>query len=227
MFMLSVAFMNLFANKSIDTGLEWLALDCGIILSWASFLSMDMIVKRFGAKAGTKISIIVLIINLFITFVFFIVSKITGFWGESFIDIGGDIANTALNNTFAGSWFVILGSSVAFIISAIVNNLLNALIGKCFKKKNFFEYSFRTYISTMIGQFVDNLIFALIVSLNFFGWSILQCVTCALTGAVIELLFEIIFSPLGYKVCKYWDRTEVGKEYLDFINNKKSLLHKV
>lgn len=221
MFTISVALMNIFANKSISTGLDYLALDCGIILSWASFLSMDMIVKRFGAKASTVVSIFVLIINLIITLIFFIVSKISGAWGESFIEFGGDIANTALDNTFAGSWFVVLGSSVAFLCSAIINSFLNALIGKIIKTKNFLEFSLRTYISTFIGQFVDNLIFAFIVSFTFFGWSPLQCVTCALTGAVIELIFEIIFSPLGYKVCKYWEKENVGREYLDFINKKK------
>ena len=30
----SVIVMNLLANKSIDTGTTWLALDCGIIFSW-------------------------------------------------------------------------------------------------------------------------------------------------------------------------------------------------
>ncbi len=221
MFTLSVVLMNLFANKSINTGLSWLALDCGIILSWASFLSMDMIVKRFGAKASTKISIVVLLINLFIAFIFFIVANISGFWGESFIDFGGDVANTALNNTLASSWFVILGSSVAFIVSAIINNVLNAFIGKLFKNKNFVEYSMRSYLSTIIGQFVDNLIFAFIVSLNFFGWTPLQCVTCAITGATVELLFEIIFSPIGFKVCKNWEKNNVGIEYLNYCNEKK------
>ena len=30
---LSVVGMNLLANKSIDTGVDWLALDCGILFS--------------------------------------------------------------------------------------------------------------------------------------------------------------------------------------------------
>ena len=34
MLFISVIGMNLLANKSINTGLDWLALDCGIILSW-------------------------------------------------------------------------------------------------------------------------------------------------------------------------------------------------
>ena len=57
-------------------------------------------------------------------------------------------------------------------------------------------------MSTFIGQFVDNLLFALIVSKVFFGWTLLQCFTCAVTGAVAELVFEIVFSPLGYRISK-------------------------
>lgn len=221
MFTPSVILMNLFANKSIITNIEWLALDCGIVLSWASFLSMDMIVKRFGAKASTKISVIVLFINLIISIIFLLVANISGYWGESFIEFGGEIANSALNNTLSSNWYVILGSSVAFLTSCIVNNLLNVFIGKFFKNKNFIEFSVRSYLSTMIGQFVDNLIFALIVGLNFFGWSVTQCLTCTITGATIELFFEIVFSPLGFRVCKKWDKDNIGKEYLEFVNNKK------
>ena len=53
-FCVSVILMNLLANKELSTGIEWLALDCGITVSWLSFLSMDMLAKRFGPKAAIK-----------------------------------------------------------------------------------------------------------------------------------------------------------------------------
>ena len=56
--------MNILANKSINLGVSWLALDCGIIVSWVTFLIMDVIVKHFGPKAATEISILAIIINL-------------------------------------------------------------------------------------------------------------------------------------------------------------------
>ena len=40
--------MNLLANKSINLPFSWLALDCGIIVSWIIFLCMDMVTRRFG-----------------------------------------------------------------------------------------------------------------------------------------------------------------------------------
>lgn len=223
LFVLSVVGMNLLANKSIDTHLDWLALDCGIIFSWLSFLTMDILTKRFGPKASTMISILALGINLLLALIFFIAAIIPGFWGESFVEGSEEVINTALNNTFRGTWYIILGSSAAFIVSAIVNNVLNWGIGKAFKRKpnSFLAFATRAYVSTMIAQFVDNLVFALLVSRIFFGWSFAQCITCAASGALLELLFEVVFSPLGYKVCKNLEKNNIGKEYFDFLETKK------
>ena len=113
-----------------------------------------------------------------------------------------------MNHTFGGTWFIILGSSVAFIASAILNNFLNYGIGRLLKRDTGFGvFAVRAYVSTFLAQFADNLIFALLVSKIFFGWTLLQCFTCALTGAVMELLFEVVFSPLGYRVSKRIRRT--------------------
>lgn len=207
-FVLSLVMMNLLANKSIDLGVDWLALDCGIVVSWASFLTMDILVKCYGPKASTRLTVIATGINLAVSAVFLAVAAIPGIWGEAYE--GGEVVNVALNNTIGAQWYVLVGSTVAFLVSAIVNAVLNWLVGKMFRKNpdGFVAYASRSYVSTMIAQFVDNLIFSLIVSLNFFGWSLLQCVTCALTGAIVELLCEIVFSPIGYKVAGNITKTE-------------------
>lgn len=213
LFVISVVIMNLLANKSINLPVSWLALDAGILLSWLTFLTMDIVTKHYGPKASTELAIFGISINLLVALILFIASVIPGMWGESFVEGSETIINTALNNTIGGTWYVLLGSTTAFIVSAIVNNTLNFLLGKLTKKDNFLSFIFRTYISTMIGQFVDNLVFAFMVSFVFFAWTPLQCVTCALTGAIVELLFEVIFSPLGYKIVKLWQKDEIGKDY--------------
>lgn len=222
LFAVSVVAMNLLANKSIDTPFSWLALDCGVLFSWLAFLLMDMITRRFGPRASTLASFMALGVNLFMAFMFFIAAKVPGNWGESFS--GGDAAtvNTALNNTFGGTWYVLFGSSVAFIVSALVNNITNSGIGKKLQNRTFKDFALRSYVSTFVSQFADNLTFSLIVSHNFFGWSLGLCFTCALTGALIELLCEVVFSPLGYRVSLRWDNDEVGKEYLDYIGKEFS-----
>ncbi len=220
LFLLSVFAMNLLANKSIDLGLDWLALDCGITVSWVAFLCMDVLTKRFGPKAATMLSVFAIAINLAVCLVFYLASLIPGTWG-AFFDFGEQpVVNSALDSTFGGTWYVLLGSTVAFIVSAAVNNFSNWGIGKLFRKKpdGFAAYACRSYLSTALGQFADNLIFAFLVSYFFFGWSPLQCVTCAATGMVAELLCEAVFSPVGYKICDRWKKRGVGKAYLDYVS---------
>ena len=221
-FVLSVFAMNLLANKSISLPVGWLALDCGIIVSWFAFLAMDIVTKHFGPKAATMLSVFAIAVNLVFCLMMFLGSLIPGAWGESFVESGGEQINTALDNTFGGTWYVLAGSTVAFVVSAVINNFTNAGIGLAFKKNpdGAAAYFMRSYVSTAIGQFADNMIFALIVSHNFFGWSLLQCVTCSLTGMVAELICEVIFSGIGFRVCKRWKKNLVGKDYFDFVNKK-------
>ena len=216
LFMMSVFAMNLLANKSIDLPWDWLALDCGIIVSWFAFFTMDILTKRFGPKAATELTALAILVNLFFCLLLFLGSLIPGIWGEAFVEGSEEIINGALNATFGGTWYVVLGSTAAFLLSAIVNNFSNFGIGKLFRKNpdGLAAYVLRTYVSTAIGQFVDNLIFALIVSHFFFGWTILQCVTCALTGMIAELLCEIIFLYPGFAITRRWKRNGVGEEYL-------------
>lgn len=216
-FVLSLFSMNLLANKSINLPVSWLALDCGIIVSWFAFLTMDMVTKHFGPKAATQLSLFAIAVNLVFCLMMFLGSLIPGAWGESFVENGEQI-NTALDNTFGGTWYVLAGSTLAFIVSALVNNFSNAAIGLAFRKNpdGAAAYFLRSYVSTAIGQFVDNMIFALVVSHVFFGWSLLQCLTCSLTGMLVELICEVLFSGIGYSVCKRWKKENVGKDYFEF-----------
>lgn len=220
LFVVSVILMNLLANKEIQVNVSWLALDCGLLVSWLSFLAMDMLTKRFGPRAAVKLSLTAVAINLLVCSILYIVSAIPGNWA-AFYTYESEVVNSGLDNTIGGTWYVLLGSTVAFIVSSIVNSITNASIGKLAKKDNFVTYAIRSYISTMLGQFVDNLVFSLIVSHIFFGWTLTQCITCAITGCIVELVCEIVFSPLGYKVCKQWEAQDVGKNYLDYKEMQK------
>lgn len=212
-FTLSCVMMNLLANKTI-VQTDWIALDAGIVISWLSFMAMDVITKQFGPKAATKISIFATFINVLVCGIFWIVSIIPSTADDY----------TAFNSIFGGTWFILLGSTIAFIASAFINNFLNWGIGTAFKKNpdGKAAYFTRTYVATAVGQFFDNLIFSVIVFMIFapiywdgFCWTFLQCFMCSLTGAVLELLFEVIFSPIGYKITQRWKATGVGKEYID------------
>jgi uncharacterized PurR-regulated membrane protein YhhQ (DUF165 family) len=211
--------MNLLANKEL-LSVKYFALDCGFVLSWISFLCMDMICKRFGPKAAAKVSILALVINLCATLVFKLMSMTPGMWGE-YYSTGMTEVNDGLNATFGGSWYVVFGSSVAMLAAAVCNSFINQTVAKRLRTGGYKAFAMRSFISTGIAQFVDNLTFALIVSYHFFGWTAAQVLICSLTGAVAELLCEVIFSPFGYKVSRQWEEENVGKQYLDYAEKTK------
>lgn len=161
----AVVAMNLMANKIIFNS-HYVAADGGLLLSWIPFLCMDMVVKRYGPRAANKLNIFALAVNLGMVALFAAISAIQ-------IDVGaeyaqGDIYNS-FNSVFSCTWFVLLGSSVAFIAAGLINNFLNWGIGKMFKKNpdGKLAYVTRSYVSTFVGQFADNLIFATIVFILF------------------------------------------------------------
>jgi len=173
-----------------------------------------MICRRFGPKASVRVSILALAINLAVSALFWLVSLAPGMWG-AYYDTGSLAVNAALNATIGGSWYVVLGSSLAMLCSSFVNSHVNQFIGHLTDSGSFATFALRSYVSTGIGQIVDNLVFAIVVSHTFFGWTWLQVVMCSLTGAAAELLCEIVLSPVGFHVANIWARDGVGEEYVE------------
>lgn len=218
LFVLSVVAMNILANKTIyQNGI--LAIDGGILVSWLSFLCMDIITKHFGPKASIKITIFAMLVNLLTCFIFWIVSIIPA--GEEF---------AAFDQVIGGTWYVLLSSTIAFLASGIINIWLNYFIGLIFKRNPDGKVAFftRTYVSTFIGQFFDNFIFAIFAFMVFFplflgfGWNLLECFTCSIIGACLELVCEAIFSPFGYYVTKKWKEDGVGEKYIEHMEEQRA-----
>ena len=220
LFVISVITMNLLANKTLFQT-TYLAIDGGILVSWLSFLCMDIVTKHFGPKASTRLSIFAMCVNLLACLIFFIASIIPSTANDY----------SKFNEIFGGTWFILLSSTIAFLASAIINNITNYFIGKAFKKNPDGKLAFitRSYISTFIGQFFDNLIFAVLTFMLFapifwdgFHWTFIQCVTCSLLGAALELVLEIVFSPFGYWVCKNWRKNNIGEQYFAYVRGDDS-----
>lgn len=215
LFVVSVISMNLLANKTL-VQLPWLALDGGMLISWLSFMCMDIITKHFGPRAANRITLLAAAINVLTCLIFYIASVIPSNAADY----------TAFDSILGGTWFILLGSTVAFLSSGVINNRLNHALGRAFRRNPHGKLAFavQSYVSTFVGQFMDNFIFSVIVFMFFaprywdgFHWTLLQCSMCALTGAAAELLMEILFSPIGYRICRRWRENAVGKEYLDRI----------
>ena len=215
-FCVSVVVMNLMASKAI-VSTPFLTATGGVLISWIPFLCMDVVAKHFGPKAATKLNLMGLLVNLACVALFELVSVLQ-------IDTTGQNTDySAFNSVYRCTWFVLVASSVAFVLSGVANNFLNYAIGTLFKKNpdGKSAYMTRCYISTFVGQFVDNAIFLGLLYLVFLpsvagihASSLPAVLGGALLGGFMELITEVIFSPIGYHVTLKWKEREVGKNYL-------------
>lgn len=209
LFCLTVVGMNVLAQYQL-VSLPFLAINAGICISWLAFLILDIITKHFGAKAANFLSILAIIVNLLVGSIFFILSIV--------------FDNPRVDLFAFNAWSILLASTIAFIVSALTNNYVNVFVGKQIKRNpnGGLAFTLRSFISTFLGQIVDNFLF---VFLAFFllpyipyaiqvRWTIWQCLGASVLGAILELLSEIIFTPIGYKIVNYWRKNKVGEEYI-------------
>ena len=219
LFVLTVITMNFLARITL-VSLPWLALNAGISVSWLCFLLMDVVTKHFGAKAANLLAILAILGNLACSLLCFVISQI---WSAP-----------ALDMILGGQWSVLTASTIAYIVSALVNNYTNIFIGRFFRKDPDGKgaYIARSYISTFLSQTLDNFLFVFLAFVVFpyipgalqVRWTVWQCIGCSLTGAVLELLTEAIFSPIGYRINRKWKEKGVGREYLDAYGTEEGSL---
>lgn len=199
---LTIVSMNLLANKELFRA-EWVALDCGFVLSWIPFLIMDCLCKIYGGKTAAVVSIFGIVINLLFFGVFHLIALTPGMWGE-YYTTGLTEVNDALNATIGGSTWIVLGSALAMAVSSVVNSATNIgiarLLSWCKVTASFKEFALRSWVSTALSQVVDNFVFALVVSIPLFGWNLTQAFLCSITAAAFELICEMLFSPIAYKI---------------------------
>jgi len=199
--------MNLLANKALFTDGNFISCDCAILVSWVMFLSMDIATQRYGGKASLAITVFDVIVALAMSGIMAGIAAIPesaySGWFQS------EEAAVALNGLVGNNYLVVLTSLFAFVCSSLVDIGSNVGIGKLFKQtiasdkktpKTFFIYFVRAYGSTFLSQFVDNLVFASIAYPLLFHipCSPLSIALSSFLGAIIELVAEIVFAPVGF-----------------------------
>lgn len=211
LFILGTVMMNVMAGKVIFN-VGNVALTGGFLLSWLPFLCMDTVTKRFGSRASIMLNVLSAIGNVFAVVMFAIVAA---------IPTKADYSQ--FNYVMGGVWFIAVASTVAFVVSGVANSILNAAIGKIFHNKtSALEFYSRSFISTFVGQAVDNFLFIFLAygvfAPIFWGLDpipVLTCLGTAIVGGAIELLAEVVLSPVGFHIVKNWERDNVGHDYID------------
>lgn len=218
LYLLSTVLMNLLASVAI-VNTSWLALDAGIFVSFIGFLFADMIVKRFGAKAAIRMTVLGFLVNIGTAILFTIVAFIANASGQYY-----PLADYATLT----QWWIIGASATAFLVSGILDAVVHHIILKAFKRsrEGIVAHAASAWGSTFLGQFVDNLLFGLLFTfpasmIGLWGMepmTLLALIGFALAGGVVELSCQVIFTPWGYRVAERWRARKVGQEYLDLLS---------
>lgn len=224
LFIMATITMNFAANKIVWSGLvingtPFVSITGGIFLSWAIFLAMDIITKTYGIKASIKLTVLGALVNA-IAVIF--LGLIALFPAKYPYEGASNVFDTLFGFEALAApqpWQILISSTVAYVVAGVVNAVVNGAFGKLFKKNPNGKLAFycRSYVSTILGQFVDNFIFgalAFAVFAKFYTFPTL--IGIALVGALIELICEVIFSPVGYRICKRWQTEGVGKDYFEY-----------
>ena len=104
-------------------------------------------------------------------------------------------------------------------VSGVVNALINVKIGDKVDDGTYKGFAIRSFASTAVAQWVDNFVFSALVSHVFFGWNWMQVIICATTSMLIEVGIEAIFSPIGYKIAKRWEKEKIGQDYIEYVED--------
>jgi queuosine precursor transporter len=115
-------------------------------------------------------------------------------------------------SVFGGTWRIVLASMVGFFAGEFVNSYTLAKM-KILTKGRFLWT--RTIGSTITGEAADSLLFYPIAFLGRPGWPVERVVLVLVTNYCLKVGWEVIATPLTYKVVAFLKRAE-GEDYYDY-----------
>lgn len=181
---------NLFEMKTIGT--EAFAFGGGgIMLSWATFMLMDISTELFGKNHTMRIYTFAGIVNLLIVLLAQIVIAFPGVYPEQ---------NDAFVRIFSNGIRTVLASFVAFWFGNFVNMTVMIKMKDSDKVGSKFALFLRALVSTIFGQFVDNALFAALafapIGLSVFEMTWRDILTSSAFGTFMESIIESVWMPL-------------------------------
>lgn len=181
---------NLFEMKTLGTS-SFAFGGGGIMLSWATFMIMDITTELFGEKETMKVYTFAGLLNLFIVILAQIVIAIPGVYEEQ---------NAAFAQIFSNGIRTAASSFIAFWIGNFVNaKIMVSMKRAAGNSKSKLLFFVRAVVSTIFGQFVDNMTFATLafapIGISLFEMTWRDILTSALFGTFMETIIESVFVP--------------------------------
>ena len=181
---------NLFEMKTLGTTAFAFG-GGGGLLSWATFMIIDITTELFGKKDTMKMYTFAGLLNLFMVLIAQLINVLPGVYPEQ---------NEAFNLIFSNGPRTALSSFAAFWVGNFVNMTVMVKMKEAAKgNKSGLLFFLRAVVSTIIGQFVDNALFATLafapIGLSAFEMRWIDILTSSLFGTANETITESIFVP--------------------------------
>lgn len=118
-----------------------------------------------------------------------------------------------LTAVFGNTWRIVLGSMIAFWCGSFVNSFVMAKMKVAMQGRHLWM---RTVGSTIAGELVDSALFYVIA---FYGiWSNAQLVEVTIAQYVLKTGWEVVMTPITYRVVRFLKRVE-NEDYYDTATN--------
>lgn len=179
-----IIIQNILATKNIDITI--FTVTTGILVSPLVFIIQDIQTEVYGYKKAKKMIILGYLMN-------FIAIMLYSF--SILIPSSSTYTNQAAFTTILGTTpRIAVASFIAYMIGALINSKVMENM-KIRHEKNLF---FRAISSTVVGQFIDNMLFAVIA---FIGILPTQAIISMIVGGTLfEIIYEVIFYPITKKL---------------------------
>ncbi|MES2765064.1 MAG: queuosine precursor transporter [Bacteroidota bacterium] len=173
----------------------------GILFFPLSYLFNDILTEVYGYKHSRKV--------IWAGFIALVFASLMALLIVGLPPAAGWNDQAAYETVFGGTWRIVLASLIAFWAGEFVNSFVLAKL----KVKTEGKFlALRTIASTVFGDAVDSLIFYPIAFYGVFSNDLL--ITVMLTNYVLKVLWEVLATPITYKVVGFLKRRE-QEDYYD------------
>ena len=194
---------NVASTKIVDFG--WFTFDGGTLLFPLSYIFGDILTEVYGYKKARSVIWLGFFMALLMSLVFIIVGKLPSAQGWN---------NQSAYDLILGlTPRIVFASLVAYTCGEFSNSYILAKMKILTKGKKLWA---RTIGSTIVGEFVDSILFIIIAFFGILPNSLL--VTLIISNYIFKTSIEVIFTPITYKVVNFLKKKE-NEDYYDTDTN--------
>lgn len=194
---------NIASSKIVD--LRWFVFDGGTLLFPLSYIFGDILTEVYGYKKSRQVIWLGFFSILLMSLVFIIVGYLPPAAGWDNQD--------AYNKILGLTPRIVVASLVAYFCGEFLNSFILAKMKILTKGKWLWT---RTIGSTVVGEFVDSLIFVLVAFVGILPNSLL--LTLIVSNYIFKTVIEILFTPITYKLINFLKKRE-KEDFFDYNTN--------